>query len=88
VDTGALVKALESGKLGGAALDVLEDEEGVFYFDCRQKPIDNQLLSALQRMPNVIITPHMAYYTEQALRDTALQTIKNCLDFERGSARG
>jgi D-specific alpha-keto acid dehydrogenase len=83
VDTDALVKALESEKLGGAALDVLEGEEGIFYFDCSQKPVDNQFLLKLQRMPNVIITPHTAYYTGQALRDTVEKTIRNCLDFER-----
>lgn len=83
IDTDVLVKALENGKLGGAALDVLEGEEGLFYFDCTQKPIDNQFLLKLQRMPNVIITPHTAYYTEQALRDTVENTIKNCLEFER-----
>lgn len=88
VDTEALVQALETGKLGGAALDVLEGEEGLFYLDCTQKTIDHPLLLKLLRMPNVIITPHTAYYTEQALRDTVKNTIKNCLDFERSLAHG
>ncbi|SDC55226.1 D-specific alpha-keto acid dehydrogenase [Paenibacillus sp. UNCCL117] len=88
VDTAALVQALEAGKLGGAALDVLEGEEGIFYLDCRQQPIDHPFLLKLQGMSNVILTPHMAYYTEQALRDTVIKTIKNCLDFERSLAYG
>jgi len=83
VDTDALIKALENGRLGGAALDVLEGEEGLFYFDCTQKPIDNHFLLRLQQMPNVIITPHTAYYTGPALRDTVEKTLLNCLDFER-----
>ncbi|MDT2172433.1 NAD(P)-dependent oxidoreductase, partial [Paenibacillus larvae] len=83
VDTGALIKALENGRLGGAALDVLEGEEGLFYFDCTQKPIDNQFLLKLHKMPNVIITPHTAYYTGRALYDTVEKTILNCLHFER-----
>jgi D-specific alpha-keto acid dehydrogenase len=83
VDTDALITALENGKLGGAALDVLEGEEGLFYFDCTQKPIDNQFLLRLQKMPNVIITPHTAYYTGRALYDTVEKTLLNCLDFER-----
>ncbi|TKO86930.1 D-lactate dehydrogenase VanH-A, partial [Enterococcus faecalis] len=58
-------------------LDVLEGEEEVFYSDCTQNPLDNQFLLKLQRMPNVIIPPHTAYYTEQALRDTVEKTIKN-----------
>ena len=84
VDTDSLIEALENGKLGGAALDVLEGEEGLFYFDCTQKAFDNQFLVQTQKMPNVIITPHTAYYTGQALRDTVEKTILNCLDFERG----
>lgn len=83
VDTDELVKALETGKLGGAALDVLEGEEGIFYFDCSQRPVDNKFLSKLQKMPNVIITPHTAYYTGRALSDTVEKTILNCLNFER-----
>ncbi|MDR1159228.1 MAG: D-lactate dehydrogenase VanH [Syntrophomonadaceae bacterium] len=88
VDTGALIKALRNGKLGGAALDVLEGERGIFYFDCSQKPIDNQFLLQLQSMPNVIITPHTAYHTERVLRDTVEKTITNCLDFERSLIYG
>jgi D-specific alpha-keto acid dehydrogenase len=88
VDTGALINALENGKLGGAALDVLEGEEGLFYFDCTQKPVDNQFFLKLQKMPNVIITPHTAYHTEGALREIVEITIRNCLDFERSLANG
>ena len=88
LDTEALVPALESGKLGGAALDVLEGEEGVFYFDCRKKPIESELLLRLQKLPNVLITPHTAYYTEHALSDTVENTIINCLKFERRKQNG
>ena len=83
VDTGALVEALESGKLGGAALDVLEGEDQFVYTDCSQKVLDHPFLSQLLRMPNVIITPHTAYYTERVLQDTTEKTIRNCLNFER-----
>ncbi len=87
VDTDALIGALEDGTLGGAALDVLEGEEGLFYFDCTNRPIDNQELLTLQRLPNVIITPHTAYYTRRALYDTVEQTLIKCRDFERSRAR-
>ncbi|MGH4124441.1 MAG: D-lactate dehydrogenase VanH [Clostridium sp.] len=83
IDTEALISALESGKLGGAALDVLEGEEGIFYFDYRKKTIENKLLLRLHKLTNVIITPHTAYYTEHALKDTVENTIINCLKFER-----
>ncbi|HKR81690.1 MAG TPA: D-lactate dehydrogenase VanH [Candidatus Saccharimonadales bacterium] len=83
LDTEALIAALESGSLSGAALDVLEGEEGIFYVDYRQKPIANSLLLRLQKLPNVLLTPHAAYYTEHALRDIVENTIANCLNFER-----
>ena len=86
LDTEALISALESGKLGGAALDVLEGEEGIFYADCRNKPVENKLLSQLERFPNVLITPHTAYYTEHALSDTVENSIINCLKFDTAAS--
>ncbi len=83
LDTAALVSALEGGRLSGAALDVLEGEEGSFYADWKNKPVQNDLLLRLQRLPNVLISPHTAYYTDRALRDAVRNSITNCLDFER-----
>jgi D-specific alpha-keto acid dehydrogenase len=88
LDTEALVPALESGRLGGAALDVLEGEEGIFYADCRNKPIESELLLRLQRLPNVLISPHTAYYTDHALSDTVENSLINCLNFEGGKQHG
>jgi D-specific alpha-keto acid dehydrogenase len=86
LDTEALILALESGRLGGAALDVLEGEEGIFYADFRNKPIESKPLLRLQQLPNVLISPHTAYYTDHALNDTVENTIINCLRFEREKA--
>jgi D-specific alpha-keto acid dehydrogenase len=88
LDTEALISALESGRLGGAALDVLEGEEGIFYVDCRNKPVDNKLLLRLQELPNVIISPHAAYYTDHALSDMVENSIIKCLDFEGRNQHG
>nr|WP_216214777.1 D-lactate dehydrogenase VanH [Amycolatopsis aidingensis] len=79
VDTEALLRALEHGKLGGAALDVLEGEEGIFYTDRSNRPIESTLLPRLQELPNVLISPHTAYYTDHALSDTVENSIINCL---------
>ncbi|MFF9896721.1 D-isomer specific 2-hydroxyacid dehydrogenase family protein [Streptomyces longispororuber] len=84
IDTEALLPALESGRLGGAALDVLDGEEGIFYTDCRNKPIENRSLLRLHELPNVVISPHVAYYTDHALSDTVRNSLINCLDFESG----
>jgi D-specific alpha-keto acid dehydrogenase len=79
LDTEALIRALERGRLGGAALDVLEGEDGIFYADCRLKLIENKPLLRLQQMSNVIISPHTAYDTDHALSDIVENTIINCL---------
>jgi D-specific alpha-keto acid dehydrogenase len=88
LDTEALIPALESGRLGGAALDVIEGEEGIFYADCRNKPIESEPLLRLQQLPNVLISPHTAYYTDHALSDTVENSLINCLNFESGKQHG
>ena len=82
LDTEALVAALASGALAGAALDVLEGEGGIFYEDCRKRPIEDGALGRLQAMPNVIVSPHTAYYTDHALADTVENCLLDCLRFE------
>jgi D-specific alpha-keto acid dehydrogenase len=88
IDTEALVQELESGRLGGAALDVVEGEEGIFYADCRDKPIESKALLRLQELPNAFISPHTAYYTDHALRDLVENSLTNCLTFESGNQHG
>lgn len=83
IDTEALVQALESGRLGGAVLDVIEGEEGIFYHNCKDEIIPNELFLRLRKLSNVTITPHVAFYTEHALKDVVENTIKNCLEYER-----
>ncbi|MCP2635462.1 D-lactate dehydrogenase VanH-A [Microbacterium sp. HD4P20] len=82
IDTDALIRALEAGRVGGAALDVVEGEEGVFYADHRGRPVESERLRRLQMLPNVIISPHSAYFTERALRDMVENSLSNCLRFE------
>ncbi len=84
LDTAALVSALESGSLAGAALDVLEGEEGVFYADLRDRPLGHELLDRLRAMPNVLISPHTAYYTDRAVAEMVEHTLVNCVAFETG----
>jgi len=87
LDTEALVSALRSGRLGGAALDVLEGEEGIFYADLRDRPVDHGLLQELQAMPQVIITPHIGYYTDHALADIVENTLASCVRLDGRSPR-
>lgn len=88
IDTEALIPALEIGRLGGAALDVVEGEDGIFYADCSNKAIESKPLLRLQELPNALISPHTAYYTDHALSDMVENSIINCLDFEKGYLHG
>jgi D-specific alpha-keto acid dehydrogenase len=83
VDTNALIAALERGTLRGAALDVLEGEEALLSIDRAARPADNPLLKRLHRLPNALVTPHMAYRTDRALYETVETTLTNCMTFER-----
>lgn len=75
VDTEALISALDSGKIGYAALDVVEGEFGLYYNDCRGRDLEDTFLGRLRKMPNVIITHHMAFYYRTAVKDM----VYNCL---------
>jgi D-specific alpha-keto acid dehydrogenase len=88
LDTEAIIPALESGRLGGAALDVIEGEEGIFYADRSSQPIKSKPLLRLQQLPNVLISPHTAYYTDHALSDMVENSIINCMEFERRNQHG
>ncbi len=79
IQTEALIEGLECGKIGAAALDVLEDEGGLFHFDRKSDQIGHRAMSILKDMPNVIFTPHMAFYTEEAIGDMVCHSIESCV---------
>lgn len=80
IDTDALIEALENGQVGGAALDVLEDEKGLYYLNRVGDCITNGQLAILRSFPNVILTPHTAFYTENVVKGMAESTIKCLFD--------
>ncbi|WP_063725741.1 NAD(P)-dependent oxidoreductase [Cryptosporangium arvum] len=84
LDTEALLAALESGRVAGAALDVVDGEDGIFSEDRRDTPIGNKPLLRLQELPTVVVSPHTAYYTDHGLRDVVENTLVNCRNFESG----
>jgi D-lactate dehydrogenase len=77
IDTAALIHALKSRRLGGVALDVYEEEEGVFFEDLSGQVLEDDVLARLLTFPNVIITAHQAFLTREALRDIAATTVEN-----------
>ena len=64
IDPDALIAGLESGKIGGAGLDVIEDETGIYYYNRMGQAIPNRELNLLRSYPNVIVSPHTAFYTD------------------------
>jgi D-lactate dehydrogenase len=84
VDTGALIDALKSGQLGGVGLDVYEEEEGVFFEDLSGQILKDDELARLLTFPNVIITAHQAFLTQEALGEIARVTAENIQAFSAG----
>lgn len=84
IDTKALIDGLESCKIGAAGLDVIEDEFGMYYFDRKSDILSKRDLYILRGFPNVIVTPHMAFYTDQAVSDMVKHSIESCMLHEAG----
>ena len=84
IDTKALIEALKSGRLGGVALDVYEEEEGVFFEDLSGQILHDDELARLLTFPNVLITAHQAFLTQEALTEIARVTAANISAFASG----
>lgn len=84
IDTKALIGALKSGRLGGVALDVYEEEEGVFFEDLSGQILQDDDLARLLTFPNVLITAHQAFLTHEALSEIARVTVTNLNAFANG----
>ncbi len=82
IDAEALLLGIRERKIGGACLDVYEEEAGYFYEDQSDKIIDDDTLSRLISMPNVIVTSHQAFLTREALANIASTTVQNLIDIE------
>ena len=79
IDTEALIDGIKSRKIGAACLDVYEEEANIFFNDFSGHIVDDDTLARLISMPNVIVTSHQAFLTEEALRNIAQTTVRNIL---------
>ncbi|MEG3845565.1 2-hydroxyacid dehydrogenase [Microcoleus sp. herbarium13] len=86
IDTKAVTKGLKSGKIGNLGLDVYEQETDLFFEDLSNHVIQDDVFQRLLTFPNVLITGHQAFFTEEALKNIAESTIANITDFEQGRA--
>lgn len=81
IESQALLKALHSRKIAGAALDVYEEESAYFFEDRSNDIISDETLSLLVALPNVLLTSHQAFLTKEALENIAKTTIDNLKDY-------
>lgn len=86
IDTQAVINGLKSEKIGYLALDVYEQEGSLFFEDLSEKVIQDDEFERLLTFPNVLITGHQAFFTEEALLNIAQTTLSNIRDFEQGKA--
>jgi D-lactate dehydrogenase len=85
INTQDVVDGLKSGKIGYLGLDVYEEEAGLFFENHWGEIIQDDIFARLFSFPNVLITGHQAFFTEEALANIARTTLDNCTSFERGS---
>ena len=84
VDSEALIWGIETEKLGGAALDVVEFENGLYYYDLMGEVMVNPKLAMLRSFPNVILSPHTAFYTAEDVCDMVEGNFRSCYEFGTG----
>ena len=82
IDAAAVIEGLKSGQIGYLGLDVYEEEENLFFEDLSGEVIHDDIFARLQTLPNVIITGHQAYFTNEALQNIAQTTIENITHIE------
>ncbi len=85
IDAGALVETLRAGRLGGVALDVYEEEDGVFYRDLSAEVVADDVLARLMTFGNVIVTSHQAFFTREAVEAVLETTVRNVEDYLAGT---
>lgn len=84
IDSVALIDALKRGHLGGAGLDVYEEEETVFFRDLSETGVQDDLLARLLTFPNVLLTSHQGFFTHEAIDAIAATTLENIQAFAEG----
>ena len=82
LDTQAVIDALKSGHIGSLGMDVYEEEEGVFFHDLSNEVIRDDTLSRLLTFPDVLITGHQAFFTQEAMTEIAEVTIQDLTTVE------
>lgn len=88
IDTRAVIEGLKDGRVGHLALDVYEEEGDLFFEDLSDTVIQDDVFSRLLTFPNVLITAHQAFFTEEALRNIGQTTLGNATAYAEGHDSG
>lgn len=84
IDSQALIAGIESGKIGAAGLDVVENEFGLYYYDRKSDILNNRELAVLRGFPNVTVSHHMAFYTDNCVETVVRDSLLGCKLFAEG----
>lgn len=84
IDTAAAIQALKTGRLRYLGIDVYEQEEKLFFHNLSEEIIEDDTIMRLMSFPNVLITAHQGFFTDEALTQIARTTLQNISDFEDG----
>jgi D-lactate dehydrogenase len=85
INTKDAINALKNGKLGYLGIDVYEQEEHLFFRDLSESIVQDDTIIRLMSFPNVLITAHQGFFTNEALEQITTITLKNIEDFEKGN---
>jgi D-lactate dehydrogenase len=83
VDTQAVISGLKSGKISALGLDVYEQESELFFENLSEQIIQDDVFERLMTFPNVLVTAHQAFFTQEALQNIAETTLRNIADFDQ-----
>ena len=86
IDTKAVIKGLKSGKIKYLGIDVYEQEENLFFQNLSEEIILDDTISRLMSFPNVLITAHQGFFTQEALNEIAETTLSNVRSFIKGES--
>jgi D-lactate dehydrogenase len=84
IHTPAVLEALKDGRVSALGLDVYEEEDALFFSDLSNEVIQDDVFARLLTMPNVLVTAHQAFFTQEALENIACDTLGNLSDFQAG----
>lgn len=84
IDSEALIRGIEAGKIGAAGLDVVENEFGLYYQDKKSEALNNRELAILRGFPNVTVSHHMAFYTDECVKTVVRDSLMGCKYFYEG----